>query len=46
MIKNILINKFELHFLLNQKNKKKYLKDLKLNEFLKLKTTKQCFSIN
>ena len=36
--KKILINKFELHFLLNQKNKKKYLKDLKLNEFLKLKT--------
>ena len=36
--KNVLINKFELHFLLKQKNKKKYLKDLKLNEFLKLKT--------
>ena len=41
--KKILINKFELHFLLNQKNKKKYLKDLKLNEFLKLKTTSSVF---
>ena len=37
--KNILINKFELHFLLNQPNKKKYLKDLKFNKFLKLRTT-------
>ena len=41
--KKILINKFELHFLLNQKNKKKYLKDLKLNEFLKIKTTSSVF---
>ena len=40
--KKILINKFELHFLLNQKIKK-YLKDLKLNEFLKLKTTSSVF---
>ena len=41
--KKILINKFELHFLLNQKNKKKNLKDLKLNDFLKLKTTSSVF---
>ena len=41
--KNVLINKFELHFLLNQKNKKKYLKDLKLNDFLKLKTSSSVF---
>ena len=40
---NVLINKFELHSLLNQKNKKKGLKDLKLNKFLKLKTTSSAF---
>ena len=40
---NVLVNKFELHFLLNQKNKKKYLKDLKLNDFLKLKTSSSVF---
>jgi CIC family chloride channel protein len=40
--KNTLINKFELHILLNQPNKK-YLKDLKFNKFLKLKTSSSVF---